>query len=67
MRRVHTPRCSGRVINHGNGTYECTAADCPGAFASHPWYSSCECAEHNIAGPFDCYPMPHDVRVRRCA
>ena len=48
--------CPGRVINHGDGTYECTAADCPGPAAAHPWYSSCACPEHTVFGPFDCYP-----------
>lgn len=48
--------CPGRLLNHGNGTYQCSTVDCPGEEASHPWYSSCDCPEHTTAGPFDCYP-----------
>lgn len=59
--------CVGRVITHGDGTYECSElADCPGPQASHNGYTTCRaygssgCVDDagRAAGRFGCNVSP---------
>lgn len=65
--RRRTLSCDGDIVNHNDGTYECTALDaCPGAGVAHPASASmCMCPScHNRPWTWGrgCHPDP---RARR--
>jgi hypothetical protein len=54
-----TLSCPGHVINHNDGTYECSEfGDCPGPTVEHPSYTVCRCPDCHASGPFGCNPGP---------
>lgn len=56
-----TLSCTGRITNHGDGTYSCSSdSDCPGARAEHQGYTVCHCPGHN---PHSCDPAANARRV----
>jgi hypothetical protein len=55
--------CPGRLTNHNDGTYECTAGErCPGPTVGHEVFQSCRCESCNAKGPFHCMPMAWATR-----
>lgn len=63
--RRTTLSCSGSVVNHNDGTYECSAwANCPGPLAFHPDYRMCNDRECRAKGAFGCTPWP-DAKLRQ--
>jgi hypothetical protein len=59
-RRRAVLSCTGHVINHNDGTYQCTElTECPGPVAEHTSHSVCRCPDCHARGPFDCYPSPN--------
>jgi hypothetical protein len=65
-RRKATLTCRGSVINHNDGTYECTQfGECPGPEAEHNGYTVCRCPDCHAHGPFDCHPGPKAQLVNR--
>lgn len=65
-RRKATLTCPGRVINHNDGTYECTQfGECPGPEAEHNGYTVCRCPDCHGRGSFGCRPGPKDELVDR--
>jgi hypothetical protein len=58
--------CTGHVINHNDGTYECSEFDvCPGPQASHPSYTVCRCPDCHAHGSFGCHPDPKAKLIDR--
>lgn len=67
-RRRTTLSCPGHVINHGDGTYECSElVDCRGPQATHPAYTVCRCRDCHARGSFGCTPGPDAQLLRRDA
>ena len=59
--------CTGRVLNHNDGTYECSAGNrCSGPRAGHSAYTCCSCLDCHVRGTFHCEPSP-DARRRTAA
>ena len=57
--------CSGSVVNHNDGTYECSAwVNCNGPTAFHPDYRTCDDRECRAKGAFGCHPWP-DAKLRQ--
>lgn len=55
--RKTTLSCVGKLVNHGDGTYECsTGIECPSAIASHWIYTVCHCCTNH---PNGCHPQPN--------
>lgn len=49
--------CPGHVINHNDGTFQCSElTECPGPQARHPSYTVCRCPDCHARGPFGCTP-----------
>lgn len=49
--------CKGHVINHNDGTYQCSElTECPGPRAAHVSYAVCRCPSCHAAGSFGCHP-----------
>jgi hypothetical protein len=58
--------CPGRVINHNDGTYECSElTECRGPTANHHWYTRCRCPDCHARGGFDCRPAADAELLRR--
>jgi hypothetical protein len=58
--------CPGHVINHGDGTYECSElTDCRGPAVSHPSYSSCCCPDCHAVDHPGCRPAADAELLRR--
>lgn len=58
-RRRTTLSCKGSVINHNDGTYQCSElTECPGPRARHRGYTICRCPDCHAAGQFGCMPNP---------
>jgi len=52
--------CKGHVINHNDGTYQCSElTGCPGPQARHPSYTVCRCPDCHARGRFGCTPSPN--------
>lgn len=52
--------CGGNVVNHGDGTYECTReGECPGPTARHG--SMTVCRDCCTPRPRDCHPSTHAI------
>lgn len=65
-RRRTTLSCAGHVINHNDGTYECSElVECRGPRAHHPSYSKCRCPDCRARGSFGCHPGPDAQLLRR--
>jgi len=65
-RRRATLSCTGHVINHNDGTYECTQlGECPGPTAQHPSYTTCRCPDCHARGEFGCGPAADAKLLRR--
>lgn len=58
--------CPGHVVNHNDGTYECSElTDCPGPRVEHPSFTTCRCPDCHARGRFNCYPPPDAQLLRR--
>lgn len=58
-RRRTVLSCKGHVINHNDGTYQCSElTECPGPRARHPSYTVCRCPDCHARGVFGCNPYP---------
>lgn len=67
-RRRTTLTCPGHVINHNDGTYECSElVDCRGPQAIHPSYESCRCPACWVDDHPGCHPSPDAQLIRRDA
>ncbi len=65
-RRRTTLSCTGRVINHNDGTYECSEfGGCAGPTAQHPSYTTCACPDCHARGDFGCGPAADAKLLRR--
>jgi hypothetical protein len=52
--------CKGGIINHNDGTYQCTElTECPGPVAQHQGHAVCRCPDCHARGSFDCFPSPN--------
>lgn len=69
QRRRAVLSCVGSVINHNDGTYECSElAACPGPAAAHRGgYTVCRCPDCHAGDSFDCHPAPTARLLRRDA